>query len=265
MTMLLVTINCSAQMSPPTQQVNTNHPTNNNLPDSNVITFSEYPPETIITTQYLNEGVVFSGFNGSNPPVIYDYGTGSYGSILHSDTWYLPFRVDFVDPANPSQYQLASKIEFDNAINSAAEIDYVNVDVYDSNGILLRHYLSTSFEHVVIDLGVASAAYMTIDDENATAFIFDNLFVTFDNLATNQNTAQGYTVLPNPCAEALRITAPLNEATEISIYSLTGTKLLTQSFTQTTTINTASLPAGMYLYTMTNKNGAVNSGKIVKY
>ncbi len=265
LTMMLATINCVAQMSPPTQQVNTNHPTNNNLPDSNSITFSEYPPDTVVTTQYLNEGVVFSGFNGSSPPVIYDYGSSSFGSILHSDTWYSPFRVDFVDPANPSQYQLASKIEFDNAINSTSETDYMNIDVYDSNGILLRNYLSTSFEHVIIDLGVASAAYMTIDDSNGTAFIFDNLLVTFDNLATQQNSAQDYTVLPNPCAEALKITAPLNEATEISFYSLTGTRLLTQSFTQTTTINTASLPAGMYLYTMTNKSGGVKTGKIVKY
>lgn len=265
LTMLLATMNCLAQMSPPTQMVNHNNATTNNMPESNYITFDEYPSETIVTTQYVSEGVVFSGYNGSNPPVIYDYGSTSFGFILHSDTWYNPFRVDFVNPANPAEHQLARKIEFDNAITSTTETDYMNIDVYDSNDLLLAHYMSTSFEHVVIDLGASLAAYMTIDDDNNTAFIFDNFLVTFDNLATHQATAKNYAVLPNPCAEALRITAPANETTEISIYNLTGTKLLTQSFTQSTTINTASLPAGMYMYTMTNKNGAVNTGKIVKY
>jgi hypothetical protein len=139
-----------------------------------VIDFEGYPSGTLITDQYLSYGVLFSGYPpGSPSPMTYDYGPGSYGSVLTSYDWFSAMRVDFVDPLNPSLFLPASHIEFDNPIDS--EVDYILVEVFDAGGLLLYSYTSASPERVVIDLGAYVAAYMILDDSQTTAYVIDNL------------------------------------------------------------------------------------------
>jgi len=141
---------------------------------SYVIDFEGCPSGTQITDQYLSYGVLFSGYPaGDPPPVTWDYGPGSYGSVLISYDWFSAMKVEFVDPLNPGLYLPASHIEFDNPIDS--EVDYIVVEVFDSNGQLLYSYTSTSPERVIIDLGAPVAAYMILDDSANTAYVIDNL------------------------------------------------------------------------------------------
>ena len=139
-----------------------------------VIDFEGFPSGTPITDQYLSYGVFFSGYPAGNPPpVTWDYGPGSYGSVLISYDWFSAMRVEFVDPLNPTFYLPVSHIEFDNPINP--EVDYIVVEVFDASGQLLYSYTSTSPERVVIDLGAPVAAYMILDDSASTAYVIDNL------------------------------------------------------------------------------------------
>lgn len=139
-----------------------------------IIDFEGYPSGTQITDQYLSYGVLFSGYPaGDPPPVTWDYGPGSYGSVLISYDWFSAMKVEFVDPLNPALYLPVSHIEFDNPINP--EVDYIVVEVFDASGQLLYTYTSASPERVVIDLGAYVAAYMILDDSADTAYVIDNL------------------------------------------------------------------------------------------
>ncbi len=67
------------------------------------IGFEEFPSGTEITTQYLSCSVIFAGDGTDPPPLIYDYGPGVIGRILHSHDWYAPMVVSFVEPTNRNQ------------------------------------------------------------------------------------------------------------------------------------------------------------------
>ena len=139
-----------------------------------VIDFEGFPSGTPITDQYLSYGVLFSGYPaGDPPPVTWDYGPGSFGSVLISYDWFSAMKVEFVDPLNPGLYLPVSHIELDNPIDS--EVDYLVVEVFDASGQLLYTYTSASPERVVIDLGADIAAYMILDDTASTAYVIDNL------------------------------------------------------------------------------------------
>ena len=85
------------------------------------------------------------------------------------------------------------------------------------------------------------------------------------NLGTNdlRNETQ-IEIFPNPFTEKLTINSNNYEPSEITLYDLSSRKLLQQTFTNTTTINTEQLAKGMYLYTVRNRNGIVKNGKVIK-
>jgi hypothetical protein len=227
------------------------------------ITFLPYASGTIMNTQYANEGVTFSGFNGSGDPDIYDYGTASYGRVLKSDSWYNPLRINFVDTAN-TQYHLAQKIEFDNPV-AITETDYISVDAYDSMDVLLYHYLSTSPEHVVLNFPSPSVAYITLDDSANTAYIVDNILVDFGTATSvNELSTVNAMIYPNPFTDKLEFTIENAEPMEVTLFDITARKLLQQSFTKALTLNTTSLSKGIYFYEVRNKNGVMKKGKAVK-
>jgi hypothetical protein len=117
--------------------------------------------------------VVFQGFGFDPDPRIYDYGEDSLSRVLVSHDWYAPMVISFVDPDDASVYAPRSYIAFDNVIE--AEVDYIDVTVYDSSDNEVFSYLSASPEYVEIDLDSAVGAYMVLDDSSATAYVVDNL------------------------------------------------------------------------------------------
>ena len=80
-------------------------------------------------------------------------------------------------------------------------------------------------------------------------------------LSDNNNKLNIY---PNPIADKINIQIYNNEPSEIIIYDLSSRKLLEQTFTNTTTINTEQLAKGMYLYEVRSENGIIKKGKVIK-
>ena len=228
------------------------------------LTFAPYAQGTIMNTQYLNKGVVFSGFNGSTDPTIWDYGTGSYGRVLISDNWFNPLRINFVDSSNSSQYRLAQRIEFDNPI-AVTEVDFISVDVYDSMNTVIYHYLSASPEHVVINLATPSAAYLTLDDSAGTAYVVDNIQVDFGNTTSiNEMAANNFSVYPNPFSDQLTFAETGNSESEIILYDILSKEILKQFFTNKFTVQTNQLGKGIYFYEIRSRNGEVKRGKVMR-
>ena len=202
-----------AQSSPPTT-VNTIPSGPSVMTISDTMTFYGMPSYTTITNQYLYTGAFCSGYNGSFDPVTYDYGTTSYGSVMHSDNWFNALRINFVDPNNQNLYVPINHVEFDNPI-AVTETDYMSVDIYDFNNALLLHYMSTSPEHVVINFSTCTAAYMVLDDSAGTAYVVDNILFSDCNLTgiSSAENETGITVYPVPSKGELNISANFNVST----------------------------------------------------
>ncbi len=225
---LLFSVTSNAQTASPDKvtYIRTSSEIQNPKSLTDTITFNGLVSGTTITNQYQNKGVVFTGYAGSGNPVTYDY-TGSYGSVLISDNWYNPLRVNFVDTGSGTFYHLARNIEFNNPITT--EVDYISVHVYDSANVLLYHYLSTSPEHVVINLATSSAAYMVLDDSSGTAYVVDNILVDFgptSQAGINEVQKTSFIVFPNPSNGNIAIRNE-NNIDEIKIENILGQTIYT--------------------------------------
>jgi hypothetical protein len=71
-------------------------------------------------------------------------------------------------------------------------------------------------------------------------------------------------IYPNPITDKLTVNIDNNEPSQITLYDISSRKLLQQTFTNTTTINTEQLAKGIYLYQVRNKNGIIKNGKVIK-
>ncbi len=106
---------------------------------------------------------------------------------------------------------------------------------------------------------------------NPLAYYFvDAICVSTDSLycltteSINEEPLIDYSIYPNPFTDKLNFQTHNYEQLEIIIYDITSRKLLQQTFTNTTTLNTEQLAKGMYLYTVRNKNGIIKNGKVIK-
>jgi len=123
---------------------------------------------------------------------------------------------------------------------------YLTIGNFDNNSI--------TDTITVNPLGVAS--YIYIDDVSLT--------LCPDNGITNYNKGIQINLFPNPVTENFTINIDNSEPTDIIIYDLSSRKLLQQTFTNSTTLNTEQLAKGMYLYTVRNRNGIIKNGKVIK-
>lgn len=71
-------------------------------------------------------------------------------------------------------------------------------------------------------------------------------------------------LFPNPFTDKINVTVKRNEQLEVSLYDVTSRRIFNQTFTNSTTINTAQLAKGIYLYEVRNKSGVIKQGKVVK-
>jgi hypothetical protein len=73
-------------------------------------------------------------------------------------------------------------------------------------------------------------------------------------------------IYPNPVSSELKINmGGYNEPVSVSVTDLYGRRILTKTLTNTATLNTSKLTQGVYLVTITNKNGEIiKKDKIVK-
>ncbi len=72
------------------------------------------------------------------------------------------------------------------------------------------------------------------------------------------------TLCPNPFTNRMSITISNNSPCDIILYDLSSRKILQQTFTKSTTLNTEQLANGMYFYTVQNRSGIIKTGKVIK-
>jgi len=71
-------------------------------------------------------------------------------------------------------------------------------------------------------------------------------------------------LFPNPCDNELFVEYSGDEQVTIVLYDQLSRMVIQQPLYKSTTINTASLPQGLYIYTLNNQHQLISSGKIVK-
>ncbi|NND93931.1 MAG: T9SS type A sorting domain-containing protein [Flavobacteriales bacterium] len=176
---------------------------------SDTITFDEYTTGDIITDQYVDYGILFEGFGDNGAPVVHDYGDPQFfGPTLRSENWFDEMKLTFVDPMNPSDNQLARKIEFDNVVDYAGETDFISVDVYNAQDELIDHYLSDGPERVVLEYEMPEVAYIVLDDSAITAYVIDNILIDFEGASSVLERFEfEFDIFPNPSSGLFRITS----------------------------------------------------------
>ena len=99
-------------------------------------------------------------------------------------------------------------------------------------------------------------------------YYIDDVSVTVDNsgvgINANNSPTNFVSIYPNPVIDKLNVQTNNYEQTEITLYDITSRKLLQQTFTNTTIINTEQLAKDIYIYEIRNKNGIIKKGKIIK-
>ena len=101
-------------------------------------------------------------------------------------------------------------------------------------------------------------------DSNETVFI-DNFSITnLVGISETQLSNKPISIYPNPFTNLLNITLKNNHPSEITLYDITSRKLLQQTFTNSTTINTQQLAKGIYFYEVKCMEQVIGKGKVVK-
>lgn len=95
-------------------------------------------------------------------------------------------------------------------------------------------------------------------------YIDDVSIIPCSTSGLNTNNNSTFNIFPNPITDKLTINTDNIELSEIILYDFSSRKLLQQTFTNTTTINTEQLANGMYLYEVRNRNGIIKNGKVIK-
>ncbi len=125
------------------------------------------------------------------------------------------------------------------------------------NYLIIGNFKNDSSTNIINSGGtIQSNAYVYIDDVS--------LIVCENNGVTNYSNEIIINIFPNPVTDKFTIAINNNEPTEIILYDLSSRKILQQTFTNSTTINTEQLAKGMYLYTVRNRNGIIKNGKVIK-
>lgn len=78
------------------------------------------------------------------------------------------------------------------------------------------------------------------------------------------NTTFTTEVFPNPFSNKLNFSNKENLPATISLFSISGQKVLVQSFVNNATINTNQLSNGLYIYQIINPLGQIEYGKVLK-
>jgi len=72
------------------------------------------------------------------------------------------------------------------------------------------------------------------------------------------------TISPNPATNLLTITTTSTQPSRIILYDIASRKLMEEKFSGSTTLNIANLAKGVYLYNVTDENGTITRGRVVK-
>jgi hypothetical protein len=101
--------------------------------------------------------------------------------------------------------------------------------------------------------------------------VYYGLYLYIDDVSLTENiesisdlTTIGIDIFPNPILDILNVKVNNYEENEIILYDISSRKMLQQTFTNTTTVNTEELGQGMYFYEVRNKSAILRKGKVIK-
>jgi len=161
--------------------------------------------------------------------------------------------------------------EPDQIIGSAGTITYLN------NGIN-RHYEFT-FEWSDCFDGCDNSHTWKFDVDNscnvnftgtADWWVFNYLPLPTPlncNISTglaNAGSNSDIRIFPDPFFDRLCVSTGSDEAMEMIIYDISSRKITEAHFAQSLTMSTGNFPGGVYFYVLTNRDGLIQRGKIVK-
>jgi len=81
---------------------------------------------------------------------------------------------------------------------------------------------------------------------------------------SESNLDDSFSLFPNPFSTQLNFKTSNNEPTTVSLFNFLGQHILLQSFTNSTILNTAQMPNGIYFYELCSGKQVIASGKVVK-
>ena len=160
----------------------------------------------------------------------------------------LPYTPQIQSPAGVYLNDTINWMEISGQYTAHGGEKYITIGnfKFHSDTIGVRAYTNPNY---------ANMSYYYIDDVS---------LVDCGTVGINEFQISNLQLYPNPITDKLAIQTNTTEPFEIILYDLSSRKLLQQSFTTTTIINTESLAKGMYIYQVRNKKGISKTGKVIK-
>jgi hypothetical protein len=146
---------------------------------SNNITFSEYPLNTAITSQYSNKGIVFGG---SSPFITTDGANPTSPVLSGSPLFFGAIEGSFVDPRDGVTPVTAARFQLDAGYFDS--VGSTSLKLYDTQGNLIEQRTNTGqgiFTFTVEGLPVAKWRIESVGDEPA-GFAIDNVCFTLQTV-----------------------------------------------------------------------------------
>jgi hypothetical protein len=142
---------------------------------SHLITFSEFPVGTAVTTQYASEGVIFSGTPG--PSIQPDFANPTTPVLSPGPGYSGTINIEFVSPADGTTPAAPSSVEFD--VGFLDSIGGVTITTYDLAGNQIASFNTNQLgiQHVTLGAGVHRITVVTTADPAGAAI--DNLAFTY--------------------------------------------------------------------------------------
>ena len=104
-------------------------------------------------------------------------------------------------------------------------------------------------------------AYYFIDDVCVT---LDSGNCTLFNSVNQNNTAEVFSISPNPFNNYLDIVSTLNDASELIIYDVFGRVIISKGISKSEILYLPNLVPGIYLYVINNNRSILKTGKLLK-
>jgi hypothetical protein len=198
------------------------------------------------------------------------------------DTTSLPMRMDtYIYPV----CFMTLGISFDTVtLNSPSDgFDPMYIIKFDSSGKSLwgKALASGGDDKNGIALGNNNSLYVAGDFYNVNPFVIgcdtldrtatENIFIA--KLSSISCSAQQdsivhcddyFKLFPNPFQEILNITFNCNETRKFTLYDILSRELFSSTVDGSTSLILDYIANGMYIYQITDKNGVIKSGKLIK-
>ncbi len=164
-----------------------------------------------------------------------------------------------VDSTDSVVYGVSRKRMFMRCITGTYCSWFTNDIIIEGIGSLNSHFLSP---YIYEFLSIPGEAFRLLNfEENGSTYSFSDSCGTVDISEISSNKIKIY---PNPFFNQLTFSHADNAQTTISLYNFLGQRVLQQTFTKSTTINTEQLSEGIYFYELWSNKGTLKTGKLVK-